>query len=186
MTKMGQTAKPNTAETIRLRISIVVVAAHVMSPPPKRFRSSHSRLLHFQSFQNGPQRLESRALASKRPIISFLPYTCSSPYPLRSPSPRFSWFLPWLILPFRSMGLGDRGYPGNWGPSHSDGHQVFRQHSKRVRNFPVNCSVASVALFNFRITPSFITGASTVLSATWMYNRPATQPRRHLRLRPIP
>jgi Nucleotide-sugar transporter len=66
---------------------------HVMSPP-KRFRGSHSRLLHFRSFRNGPQRLESRALGSKRPIISFLPYTRSSPYPLHSPSPRFSWFLP--------------------------------------------------------------------------------------------
>jgi hypothetical protein len=52
---------------------------HVMSPS-KRFRGSHSRLLHFRSFRNGPQRLESRALGSKRPIISFLPYTRSSPY----------------------------------------------------------------------------------------------------------
>ncbi|KAF8197582.1 nucleotide-sugar transporter-domain-containing protein [Pholiota molesta] len=34
--------------------------------------------------------------------------------------------------------------------------------------------LASVALFDFHITPSFVVGASTVLCATWMYN--------HLRL----
>lgn len=33
-------------------------------------------------------------------------------------------------------------------------------------------SLASVALFNFRVTPSFIIGSSTVLAATWMYNQP--------------
>lgn len=33
-------------------------------------------------------------------------------------------------------------------------------------------SLASVALFDFRITPSFLIGSSTVLVATWMYNQP--------------
>jgi UDP-sugar transporter A1/2/3 len=33
-------------------------------------------------------------------------------------------------------------------------------------------SLASVMLFNFRITPSFIIGSTTVLVATWMYNQP--------------
>jgi UDP-sugar transporter A1/2/3 len=37
-------------------------------------------------------------------------------------------------------------------------------------------SLASVALFHFSITPSFIIGASTVLCATWMYNQPADTP----------
>jgi len=33
-------------------------------------------------------------------------------------------------------------------------------------------SVASVALFNLQITPSFIGGSAVVLGATWMYNNP--------------
>jgi solute carrier family 35 (UDP-sugar transporter), member A1/2/3 len=33
-------------------------------------------------------------------------------------------------------------------------------------------SLASVILFDFRITPSFIIGSTTVLVATWMYNQP--------------
>jgi solute carrier family 35 (UDP-sugar transporter), member A1/2/3 len=33
-------------------------------------------------------------------------------------------------------------------------------------------SLASVLLFDFRITPSFIIGSTTVLVATWMYNQP--------------
>jgi len=32
--------------------------------------------------------------------------------------------------------------------------------------------LASVALFGFRITPSFLIGSTTVLIATWMYNQP--------------
>ncbi|KAJ7706983.1 nucleotide-sugar transporter-domain-containing protein [Mycena rosella] len=36
-------------------------------------------------------------------------------------------------------------------------------------------SLASVALFHFSITPSFVIGASTVLCATWMYNQPPGQ-----------
>lgn len=32
--------------------------------------------------------------------------------------------------------------------------------------------LASVALFSFSMTPSFIVGATTVLGATWMYNQP--------------
>jgi solute carrier family 35 (UDP-sugar transporter), member A1/2/3 len=34
-------------------------------------------------------------------------------------------------------------------------------------------SLASVILFDFRITPSFMIGSTTVLVATWMYNQPA-------------
>ena len=37
--------------------------------------------------------------------------------------------------------------------------------------------LASVALFNFSITPSFVVGATTVLGATWMYNQPEKPPR---------
>jgi UDP-sugar transporter A1/2/3 len=33
--------------------------------------------------------------------------------------------------------------------------------------------LASVALFDFRLTPSFVVGSTTVLAATWMYNQPA-------------
>ena len=33
--------------------------------------------------------------------------------------------------------------------------------------------LASVALFDFKLTPSFLVGSTTVLAATWMYNRPA-------------
>ncbi|KAL5511094.1 hypothetical protein ACEPAH_4309 [Sanghuangporus vaninii] len=32
--------------------------------------------------------------------------------------------------------------------------------------------IASVILFKFRVTPSFLVGASTVLAATWLYNQP--------------
>jgi UDP-sugar transporter A1/2/3 len=35
--------------------------------------------------------------------------------------------------------------------------------------------LASVGLFNFRITPSFVIGAITVMAATWMYNQPQQQ-----------
>jgi len=37
--------------------------------------------------------------------------------------------------------------------------------------------LASVALFNVSITPSFVVGATTVLGATWMYNQPEKPPR---------
>ncbi|KAF9789699.1 nucleotide-sugar transporter-domain-containing protein [Thelephora terrestris] len=33
--------------------------------------------------------------------------------------------------------------------------------------------LASVALFDFKLTPSFLVGSTTVLVATWMYNQPA-------------
>lgn len=36
----------------------------------------------------------------------------------------------------------------------------------------VLASVASIALFDFQVTPSFIAGSSTVLAATWLYNQP--------------
>jgi Nucleotide-sugar transporter len=37
--------------------------------------------------------------------------------------------------------------------------------------------LASVVLFSFSITPSFVVGATIVLSATWMYNQPDKPPR---------
>lgn len=36
----------------------------------------------------------------------------------------------------------------------------------------VLASLASVVLFDFQVTPSFIAGSSTVLAATWLYNQP--------------
>ena len=36
-------------------------------------------------------------------------------------------------------------------------------------------SVASIALFDFQVTPSFVIGASTVLTATWIYSQPDGQ-----------
>lgn len=35
--------------------------------------------------------------------------------------------------------------------------------------------LASVVLFDFRLTPSFVVGSTTVLVATWMYNQPEGQ-----------
>lgn len=36
-------------------------------------------------------------------------------------------------------------------------------------------SLASVAVFDFRITPCFVIGSAMVLSATWLYNKPETK-----------
>ncbi|RDB22162.1 UDP-galactose transporter [Hypsizygus marmoreus] len=54
---------------------------------------------------------------------------------------------------------------------------VIKYSDNILKGFATSLSIvlsflASVALFDFRITPSFIIGASTVLSATWMYNQP--------------
>ena len=54
---------------------------------------------------------------------------------------------------------------------------VIKYSDNILKGFATSLSIvlsflASVALFNFTITPSFIIGASTVLSATWMYNQP--------------
>jgi solute carrier family 35 (UDP-sugar transporter), member A1/2/3 len=64
---------------------------HVMSPS-KRFRGSHSRLLHFRSFRNGPQRLESRAELWARSVqlslfsvVSSLTYSAISEHGLGRP-----------------------------------------------------------------------------------------------------
>ncbi|KAK0225788.1 nucleotide-sugar transporter-domain-containing protein [Armillaria fumosa] len=55
---------------------------------------------------------------------------------------------------------------------------VIKYSDNILKGFATSLSIvlsflASVALFEFRITPSFIIGASTVLCATWMYNQPA-------------
>ncbi|GLB34611.1 putative nucleotide-sugar transporter [Lyophyllum shimeji] len=55
---------------------------------------------------------------------------------------------------------------------------VIKYSDNILKGFATSLSIvlsflASVFLFDFRITPSFIIGASTVLTATWMYNQPA-------------
>ncbi|KAF5386730.1 hypothetical protein D9615_001529 [Tricholomella constricta] len=55
---------------------------------------------------------------------------------------------------------------------------VIKYSDNILKGFATSLSIvlsflASVFLFDFRITLSFIIGASTVLSATWMYNQPA-------------
>ncbi|PPQ87596.1 hypothetical protein CVT26_015028 [Gymnopilus dilepis] len=55
---------------------------------------------------------------------------------------------------------------------------VIKYSDNILKGFATSLSIvlsflASVALFDFRITPSFIIGATTVLAATWMYNQPA-------------
>ncbi|TFK36340.1 nucleotide-sugar transporter-domain-containing protein [Crucibulum laeve] len=60
---------------------------------------------------------------------------------------------------------------------------VIKYSDNILKGFATSLSIvlsflASVALFNFRITPSFVIGASTVLAATWMYNQPeGSEPR---------
>ncbi|KAG5641598.1 hypothetical protein DXG03_004662 [Asterophora parasitica] len=54
---------------------------------------------------------------------------------------------------------------------------VIKYSDNILKGFATSLSIvlsflASVFLFDFRITPSFVIGASTVLSATWMYNQP--------------
>jgi UDP-sugar transporter A1/2/3 len=50
-----------------------------------------------------------------------------------------------------------------------------------IKGFATSISIvlsflASVILFNFRITPAFVIGATTVMIATWMYNQPQPAP----------
>ena len=57
---------------------------------------------------------------------------------------------------------------------------VIKYSDNILKGFATSLSIvlsflASVVLFDFSITPSFIIGASTVLSATWMYNQPAAE-----------
>jgi len=54
---------------------------------------------------------------------------------------------------------------------------VIKYSDNILKGFATSLSIvlsflASVALFDFRITLSFVIGASTVLAATWMYNQP--------------
>lgn len=54
---------------------------------------------------------------------------------------------------------------------------VIKYSDNILKGFATSLSIiisflASVILFDFRITPSFVIGSSTVLVATWMYNQP--------------
>jgi len=56
---------------------------------------------------------------------------------------------------------------------------VIKYSDNILKGFATSLSIvlsflASVALFDFRITPGFFGGAVTVLAATWMYNQPAS------------
>ena len=60
---------------------------------------------------------------------------------------------------------------------------VIKYSDNIMKGFATSLSIvlsflASVVLFDFHITLSFIIGASTVLTATWMYNKPAPSPNR--------
>ena len=55
---------------------------------------------------------------------------------------------------------------------------VIKYSDNILKGFATSLSIilsflASVILFNFSITPSFVIGSSTVLVATWLYNQPA-------------
>ena len=55
---------------------------------------------------------------------------------------------------------------------------VIKYSDNILKGFATSLSIilsflASVILFHFRITPSFVIGSSTVLVATWLYNQPA-------------
>jgi len=57
---------------------------------------------------------------------------------------------------------------------------VIKYSDNILKGFATSLSIilsflASVVLFDFHITLSFVVGASTVLAATWMYNQPAGQ-----------
>lgn len=54
---------------------------------------------------------------------------------------------------------------------------VIKYSDNILKGFATSLSIiisflASVVLFNFRITPGFVIGASVVLGATWLYNQP--------------
>lgn len=54
---------------------------------------------------------------------------------------------------------------------------VIKYSDNILKGFATSLSIiisflASVVLFNFRITPAFVIGASIVLGATWLYNQP--------------
>jgi len=58
---------------------------------------------------------------------------------------------------------------------------VIKYSDNILKGFATSLSIvlsflASVVLFDFRITPSFVIGAGTVLGATWMYNSPSSPP----------
>ncbi|KAF9246250.1 nucleotide-sugar transporter-domain-containing protein [Melanogaster broomeanus] len=59
---------------------------------------------------------------------------------------------------------------------------VIKYSDNILKGFATSISIiisflASVVLFDFHVTPSFVIGASTVLAATAMYNQPSKEPR---------
>ena len=55
---------------------------------------------------------------------------------------------------------------------------VIKYSDNILKGFATSLSIilsflASIILFNFKLTPSFLIGSSTVLVATWLYNQPA-------------
>jgi len=58
---------------------------------------------------------------------------------------------------------------------------VIKYSDNIMKGFATSLSIiisflASVILFNFKLTPSFMLGSTTVLVATWMYNQPSVGP----------
>ncbi len=58
---------------------------------------------------------------------------------------------------------------------------VIKYSDNIMKGFATSLSIlisflASVILFNFKLTPSFMLGSTTVLVATWMYNQPSIVP----------
>ncbi|KLO10728.1 hypothetical protein SCHPADRAFT_856187 [Schizopora paradoxa] len=56
---------------------------------------------------------------------------------------------------------------------------VIKYSDNILKSFATSLSIvlsflASVVLFHFNITPTFVLGSSTVLAATWLYNKPET------------
>lgn len=102
-------------------------------------------------------------------IPAALPIIMQSPYP-HSPSAILSGFLrnfggwAWATVAIQVLGGLITAI-------------VIKYSDNILKGFATSLSIvfsflASVALFGFRITPSFVIGSSTVLVATWMYNQP--------------
>lgn len=96
------------------------------------------------------------------------------------------------------VGMVHSVYSGRWWIDHCIGYQgkyltpdlltvrfdlCFQYSDNILKGFATSLSivlssVASVALFNLRITPPFLAGSAVVLGATWMYNA-AGEPKDH-------
>lgn len=102
-------------------------------------------------------------------VPAALPLIWESPYP-HTPSLIFSGFLrnfggwAWATVSIQVLGGLITAI-------------VIKYSDNILKGFATSLSIvlsflASVALFGFHITPSFLIGSSTVLVATWMYNQP--------------